>query len=181
MILHRRDLWKLIKENHIAGNAAEIGVAEGYFSADILSWPVDFEIVYMVDRWAHMPGQKGDGGHPQEWHDANFKAAKDRVARFGQRAQMIPGSSHLAALRVPNQSLALCYIDADHSYEGVMRDIASWHSKVVKGGIMAFHDYEAPQYGVKKAVQDFCLKTGYTIHLLPEDKKDDAGAFFYVD
>jgi hypothetical protein len=58
-----------------------------------------------------------------------------------------------------------------------MRDIANWFRKLKKGGIMAFHDYEAPQYGVKPAVKEFANRNDYLIHLIPEDKPEDAGAY----
>jgi hypothetical protein len=174
-IRYRRDLWRLTEG--YPGDAAEIGVAEGFFSADILRMPVNFPIVYMVDRWACFPGQKGDGGHPQDWHDANYKAAVERVKSFGSRAKVLRGDSKEMAFKVPPMSLRLVYIDCDHSYEGVMGDICAWLPKLLPGGVMAFHDFEMPQYGVKRAVEEFC-KNRYQIHYLPEDRLEDAGAYF---
>lgn len=82
------------------------------------------------------------------------------------------------ATQVPDQSLCLLYIDADHSYEGVLADLRAWVPKVMAGGFVALHDYEARQYGVKGAVQTFCVEKGFQIHLIPEDKPEDAGAWF---
>jgi hypothetical protein len=176
LIKYRRDLWQLIK--NIPGDAAEIGVAEGNFSAEMLSWPIDIPHVYMVDRWVCNPGQRGDGGFPQQWHDANLIAARAKVAHWGPRAVFLRGDSVEMAMRVPDSSLRLAYFDADHSYEGLKRDLEAWIFKVVAGGYMAFHDYQAPQYGVKRAVQEFCKAHGYEIFELPEDKEQDAGAYF---
>jgi len=173
---YRRDLWKICK---VPGNAAEIGVAEGYFSADILSWPVNFPKVYMVDRWACVETQTGDGGFPQKWHDKNFDDAINRVKKYGQRVTVLRGDSANMSKHVPDGSLALLYIDGDHSFEGVMRDLTAWVPKVAKGGVVALHDYEARQYGVKKAVQNFC-DGKYEVFPIPEDKQCDAGAYFYV-
>lgn len=177
-IQYRRDLWKVVD---VSGNSAEIGVAEGYFSADILSWdnPI-FSVHYMVDRWACVPTQKGDAANSPEWHANNLRAAEERVARFGSRAAFLKGESVTMSTFVPKQSLALLYIDGDHSYEGVTADLRAWVPKVVSGGVVALHDYENTSYGVKRAVQEFC-QGRYAIHLLPEDKPEDAGAFFYVD
>lgn len=173
-IRYRKDLWKVIPDY---GNAVEIGVAEGYFSADILEWPIHIPILYMVDRWKSVPEQKGDASNSQEWHDKNFEAAKLRVARFRNRAVFLRGDSNLMAFEVPDGTLSLVYIDGDHSYPGVTSDINSWLPKLMVGGVMAFHDYENPNYGVKQAVHDFCNRTGYTIRLLSEDKPEDAGAW----
>ncbi len=50
------------------------------------------------------------------------------------------------------------FIDADHSYETVKRDIELWRPRVRRGGILAFHDYsdepECAYPGVKQAVDE---------------------------
>lgn len=175
-IKYRRDLWKLIENVH--GNIAEIGVAEGNFSEDMLKWPIKPRKVYMVDRWKSVRSQKGDAAHSQHWHDKNLATVLARTAIYGSRAIVLRGDSIVVCNQVPDKSLALVYIDGDHSYRGVMDDIWAWGQKVIDGGVMAFHDYEAPQYGVKRAVQDFCKPRGIKVHLLPEDKIEDAGAYF---
>jgi len=38
----------------------------------------------------------------------------------------------------------LIYIDGDHTYDGVKRDILDYFSLLAKGGIMVFHDYLPP-------------------------------------
>jgi hypothetical protein len=180
-IQYRRDLWKVIK---VRGNAAEIGVAEGNFSRDMLSWTFNrnvicFPIVYMVDRWKETPHQKGDASMPQSWHDENLRQAIVQTSKFGDRAQILQGNSVDMAGKVPDQSLALVYIDGDHSFEGISADIEAWRFKLVKGGVLAFHDYENPNYGVKAAVEKYIYEMDLPpVHLLPEDKPEDAGAFF---
>ena len=82
--------------------------------------------------------------------------------------------------KIPDETISVIYIDADHSYEGVKKDIEAWFPKVVPEGIVAFHDYEtfSPTYGVKRAVQEFCNKHNYQIISIPENSIDDAGAYF---
>jgi hypothetical protein len=178
MITHRRDLYQIID---LTLPAAEIGVAEGFFSRDILEWGVPK--LYMVDNWGTL-NVKGDGGNEQSWHDRNYQGAIERVAKFGDKAIILRGLSTLMADKVSDNSLGFVNIDCDHSYEGVMGDINVWWPKLVKGGVMAFHDYENTNYGVKQAVGEFArnefgglMQSNYGIHLLPEDKKEDAGAY----
>lgn len=173
-IQYRRDLWKIVT---VAGDSAEIGVAEGYFSADILSWRTSFPRHYMVDRWRCMPNVKGDSAQSQEWHNKNLAAAQARVAQYGNRAIFLRGDSTQMAEYVPAASLALLYIDGDHSYLGVTTDLLAWVDKVRVGGIIAFHDYENTSYGVKQAVNEFAAARKLAIHPLPEDKMEDAGAY----
>jgi len=61
MIKHRSDLYKLLPEDSVI---AELGVAEGYFSADILRW-ANVKKLYCVDAWGKIEGQTGDGNNPQ--------------------------------------------------------------------------------------------------------------------
>lgn len=43
--------------------------------------------------------------------------------------------------------IGLLFIDGDHSYDAVARDFSSWSSKVVEGGVVAFHDYRKRRVG----------------------------------
>lgn len=179
-IKYRRDLWKLLPEG--GTNAVEVGVAEGLFSADMLRWqregievPV-LSMLYMVDRWQSVR-QKGDASNPQAWHDKNYQEALERVRPFGARAALLRGPSVEMARLVPDQSLGLVYIDADHSFEGCSADIDAWLPKLYIGGIMAFHDYLNPAYGVKRAVDQFGQHYKYEVHVISEDKTEDAGAY----
>lgn len=180
-IQYRRNLNKVIT---VEGNAAEIGVAEGNYAMEIAAWPCAFPIVYLVDRWAQKPGQKGDGGFPDEWHEANLKQVQDRIAAHGMhdRVRIVRGDSRDMASYVPDESLAFCYIDCDHSYLGCLNDIVAWWPKVKAGGVMAFHDYLNPSYGVRRAVQDaFDVQGAHfgvrKVHEILEDKDADAGAW----
>jgi hypothetical protein len=168
-IRYRRDLHKIID---LSLPAAEIGVAEGYFSADILSWGV--HKLYMVDNWGTLP-VKGDGGNPQSWHERNYIEALERTSKYNRK--VLRGISWEMAGMVEDNSLGFINIDCDHSYEGVTNDINAWWPKLVKGGVMAFHDYENNAYGVKTAVTEFCRANSIEINLLPEDKIADAGCY----
>lgn len=47
------------------------------------------------------------------------------------------------------------YIDGDHAYEAVKQDIQQWRGYVVKGGIIAGHDYGPERTkGVRQAVDE---------------------------
>lgn len=47
-----------------------------------------------------------------------------------------------AANEIPDNSLDICFIDADHRYEHVKKDIQAFLPKVKKGGILCGHDCE---------------------------------------
>lgn len=56
------------------------------------------------------------------------------------------------------------YVDADHSYDGTMRDARASAAKVKPGGFLVFNDFAhidpyLSRYGVHRAVVDFALET----------------------
>lgn len=53
---------------------------------------------------------------------------------------------------IADGELSFCFIDADHTYEGVLLDIKNWRKKIMKGGILAGHDFYWD--GVNKAVKE---------------------------
>jgi hypothetical protein len=56
---------------------------------------------------------------------------------------------------LPDEYLDFVYIDGDHKYEEVKRDIECWFPKVKKGGCIGGHDYGKKNYlGVRRAVKE---------------------------
>ena len=70
-----------------------------------------------------------------------------------ERFKLYRSSSEVIAPLIPNMSIDAIYIDGDHSYEGVLRDIILWKDKVKQGGIIVGDDYPLLP-GVKKAVNE---------------------------
>lgn len=174
-IKHRIELVKLLPANSVV---AEIGVAEGNFSKDLLDAGVDR--LFMVDYWGHIPGVTGDGNFQQWWHDNNYQMAFNKVQPYGWRAKLLRGMSVDMADSVPDESLDMLYLDAAHYYEGVMADLKAWYPKVKSGGIIAGHDYLCKDYKVKEAVGDFILyrMIEVEVHVIPENNENDASFYF---
>ena len=69
----------------------------------------------------------------------------------------------------PDHYFDWIYIDADHSYRGVKRDIDTSIRKVKPDGFLVFNDYiywshfELLEYGVVHAVNELCIEGGYEI------------------
>lgn len=175
-IKHRLQLPSLMKELNLPMVAAEIGTAEGFFANDLINEGIGK--LYAVDAWENIPGQKGDGSFSNAWHNKNYDAAMERLAPHGEKVIVLRGRSREMAQRIPDNTLGLVNVDCDHSLAGVSNDIVAYWPKLVSGGIMSFHDYENEMYGVKQAVTQFAKENNLEIHLLPENKPEDAGAYF---
>jgi predicted O-methyltransferase YrrM len=60
----------------------------------------------------------------------------------------------------------LCFVDADHSYDGVARDTMIAERMVGPGGIIVWHDYKdepGTGLGVKRFVDEYNRENGYTV------------------
>jgi predicted O-methyltransferase YrrM len=73
------------------------------------------------------------------------------------------------AAHFEDNSIDFAFIDADHSYEAVKKDISAWFPKIKKGGILAGHDYsiakKSPHPGVAKAVNEFVKDKNIKLNL----------------
>ena len=69
-------------------------------------------------------------------------------------------TSHIVLSGFPDAHFDWIYVDADHSYEGVLRDANAAATKVKPGGFLVFNDFAHADpflgtYGVQPAVADF--------------------------
>lgn len=141
---------------------AEVGVWKGAFSDAILEAMPNLKLI-MVDRWCVTP--VGDS-----YFDGSIKISRmgknafeeacqitvNKVAKYPGRYEIIRNDSALAARRFADEYFDFVFIDADHSYPGVTRDIEAWFPKVKIGGWLCGHDYDHPEQGeVKRAVHEF--------------------------
>lgn len=63
------------------------------------------------------------------------------------------GDSSTTASNYQDKSLDFVFIDGDHSFDGVLRDIRAWLPKIKDGGIIAGDDFDNPNFpGVSDAV-----------------------------
>lgn len=174
-IQYRSQLVELLRHFGLPLKAVEVGTAQALFSADLLN--AGIETLFSVDLWSHQPNVKGDGNESAEWHLKNYKEAKERLKQFGGRSIMIRHKSTDAAFHIKDKSLGLAYIDCAHDYFNVKADTEAYWPKLVNGGIMAYHDYHSPAYGVKQAVEEFCLVNSLEINHIPENNVEDAGCW----
>ena len=161
-IQRREFLPHLLNQLGLVGVGAEIGVKEGKFSERILRhWQGN--VLYSIDPWREFPSAEyvDVSNVSQSQQDGLYKKTIRRLMPFERRSIIWRMTSREAAELLPESGLDFCYIDADHSYQGVRDDIRMWYPKVRPGGILAGHDYisdgtyEFGVFGVQKAVNEF--------------------------
>lgn len=153
--IHRNHLPVMLQATGLSGTIVEVGVAEGNYSQVLLSlWPFD---VVLVDRWCHIEGYHDVMNGPDSEHELRYQQTKAVADAAGSRAKIMRMDSAQAAEQFADRSLAMVYLDGDHSYDGVCRDIRAWARKVQPGGILAGHDYyNRPPFEVRRAVSELC-------------------------
>jgi predicted O-methyltransferase YrrM len=73
----------------------------------------------------------------------------------GFHVNLIEAESVAASGMYPDASLDFVFIDANHTYEAVKRDIDAWLPKMKPGGIISGHDYTVwGDFGVIQAVTE---------------------------
>ena len=87
----------------------------------------------------------------QEMQDERYKIAKNRL--YG-KCCLWKYTSQYAASQIEDNSVDIIFIDANHNYNNVKKDIELWYPKVRKGGILIGHDYTLRCMGVVKAVTE---------------------------
>ena len=139
---------ELIEHLPKRGRIAELGTATGDFARHIL-----------------------DVCDPAELHlvDIDFSRLDARVAA-DRRVVAARGYSHEVTASFPDGHFDWIYVDADHSYAGVSRDIAAASSKVKPGGYLVFNDFAhvdpwLGQYGVHRAVIEFAVMARWPLML----------------
>ena len=106
----------------------EVGVRGGQHAVYILK--LDIKRLYLVD-----PYRLSYSSNANDW----YRAAHDLTSPHFRKVTWLVMTSEEAA-RILNDTLDFVYIDGDHSYEAVKRDLEMWYPKIRKGGVLCGHD-----------------------------------------
>jgi hypothetical protein len=162
----RTFLLERLPQNSIG---AEIGVWQGDFSDRLLQFVHPKEL-HLIDPWKYEPaplykyalygGQTKNG---QAEMDQRYEAVRARFAAQVQRGQVIfqRGFSEDMLGKFPDNYFDWVYIDGNHLYDYVKKDLELSLRKTKPGGWVAGDDYVGGQWwkdGVNKAVDEFAKK-----------------------
>lgn len=146
---------------------AEIGVFKGQFTLEILKR--NPKHLYLIDCWENHTVISGDqdGNNVEHFPSGEqlYKDLKEQLKFYPNVSFHRQFSNDFLPLLKEN-TLDAVYIDGDHSYEAVKRDLEMSYPKIKQFGWIMGHDYEmnyaktnnSYQFGVKQAVDEFCAK-----------------------
>lgn len=151
----------------------EVGVFAGEFAESLVRRKP--KSLTLIDCWSSPDGMlfsgdvDGNNGVnlPQEYLYGLV------VSRFGNvdTVKILRGWTFEKIPLIPDNSLDYVYMDADHSYEGMKRDLQLIQPKLKPDGLLMGHDYEMNfakakipwKFGVQQAVDEFCQETDYKL------------------
>lgn len=160
------------------GRGAEIGVFMGGFSQKILN-EVKPSKLYLIDPWVNFDDPGLDKSWYKEGSDFDMDEIHDKIAdKYAKRitngqVEMLRGTAEAMLPKIADDSLDFVYIDGDHRYEAVKKDITLSWPKLVEGGVMAVDDHVTGywwQDGVVRAVNEFLGDNARTAQIIACDE-----------
>ncbi len=148
-------------EKHSFTNMVEIGLGKGETAKEILnaivpSYPF---VYYGVDPYLCYSEYNEDINAAPNRLINNRNCLENNLSHI-QNGRFVHFElfSYIACHKFMDKFIHLLFIDGNHSYEYVKKDLEQYWSKVKNYGIVAIHDYvQTGSYfsGVKKAVDEF--------------------------
>ncbi len=155
----------------------EIGVHMGVFAYHVLLRRSPLRL-YLVDPWQYGL-QRDVETDPTPAHqaarDAEYRNVCELFAPYSN-VEILRLKSEDAASRFADGSLDYVYIDGEHSYEGVTRDLTHYFPKIKAGGLLIGDDYGWS--GVGPAVQEFLALHRDSLRLLADPYSEEASGQF---
>lgn len=151
LLVDRDQLLRVLPKK---GIVAEIGVAEGNFSQQILEIASPAQL-HLIDAW-----------HSERYDSTMHKLVKSRFEEEIKSGSVSihRGMSTIVGQQFPDRFFDWVYIDTDHSYNTTREELEIYRKKVKKHGVIAGHDFTKGNfddwipYGVVEAVFEFCTK-----------------------
>ncbi len=136
--------------------AAEIGVFFGENARDI-NKNLNILKFYLIDPYEKYEAYRNDGSYPllekarKNAHKINPFRNNIWIEEFSDKA-----------IDKINEEIDFIYIDGNHEYDYVKKDIELYWKKLKKDGVIGGHDMQ--YLGVSKAVLEFANKKGLNVY-----------------
>lgn len=154
----------------------EIGVADGELAERFCVSP-HIKKYYGIDPWTEYTTppdlnfvqgyiRDPDAENSPSFFEILFQEARERLSKFNSKSKLIRDYSHKQVNCFEDNFFDIIYINGNHQYEYVLKDIKGWYSKLKPNGMMLINEFDKEpsfdqnnlfqSYTVKPAVIDFC-------------------------
>lgn len=147
----------------------EIGTFRGISAHATLSF-LNIKKLYLVDPYLQYVDYVEDWipNHTQSDFNDDYLIAKKRLKKFEGKTEFIKMRSDEAFLIIPD-NLDFVYIDGNHDYEYVKKDIELYYPKIRQRGVLGGDNFETEFQGVPRAVIEFVDKTNLKLYGADKD------------
>ena len=146
-------------KNNVPHNCvgAEVGVAGGKNAKWLWDYTEPTQL-YLIDHWDEPKNGNyyfGTKENTLQEYNKILEWSKDK------NIELIKNDTIKAANLFDDNSLDWIYLDANHSYDGVLGDLKAWWPKIKNGGFLFGDDYSIydlksdETFGVERALNDF--------------------------
>lgn len=135
--------------------SVEIGSQYGYNAYNILS-NLSIKKLYLVDPYESYQGYDEDWASDKGVNNA-YQKCKQVIKPYEKSVVFVLRYSQDAIDDIPN-GVDFVYIDGNHQYEYVKKDMDSFYPKICSGGVLCGHDFGTHELGVCRAVIEFSKK-----------------------
>jgi predicted O-methyltransferase YrrM len=137
----RQDIWSQIIEQVQAKDVLELGVLRGVFAEHILRQCQSILRYYMLDPWRHLDDWNKPANVDQSSFDDIYSLAMARTDFARERRIVLRGTTIEMIDEIPDETLDIAYVDADHTLRGIAIDLIRTYPKIRPGGILGGDDY----------------------------------------
>ena len=173
-------IFSQVIRNNKFKTCVEVGIGYGFHAKEILD-NTEVEKLHLVDPMCYYPND----------------AFADDVINFGGFEKLVKNiTTHLSdhkdrytwhrcpSLNVTNEQIPdgssdAIFIDGDHSYEAVSKDLPFWWKKLRTGGWLLGDDYESCHPGTKRAVDEFAKNNNLSTEILSKPNATQPGYPIY--
>src|SRR5579875_3089156 len=131
--------------------------------------------LYVVDLWDGWIYDDCSEPSPAEQEKASAFQNGDVFWHFIRNVRRAGVEDVICPLKMPSEraaslfedgTLDFVFLDADHTYEAVRRDLEAWFPKIKRRGILGGHDYLHPDFpGVRQAADEFFMEQGLPVQI----------------
>lgn len=162
----RKDMIKFYADKIINPKILELGVFQGEF-LQYIEETIDYGSIEGIDLFYGKIGSGDqDGNNVVHCDMSTQRILLDDKYRSNPSVNLYQSRTDNYLCQQDDNKYDIIYIDADHSYNAVKKDIELSFQKIKNGGFIMGHDYELNKnkcfhnwnFGTKRAVDEFCEK-----------------------
>jgi len=158
-VLTKPSLHNLLEKKDLVG--VEIGTYKGEGVYKIFN-NLSISKLYTIDPY-NFKNLIAGVNFTKEDAESLKQSMKNALSVYGDKIEIINKTS-IEAANLISERLDFVYLDGDHSYETVKKELELYYPKVKSGGLLAGHDFNGDDNGVERAVVEFFSAKGLQVN-----------------